>query len=320
MNTLQVNERVASEEADGEFELELLGLKKVKTTEPGRLETDNPDLDHSDSQVDESVAALEFDGATVEEGEEAILGEAGEYIAPAHGPAPHKEQSHEVTKVQINVPFEFYGEGPYMLLVQHKVTKKIKQVVLFSYHSQHFFDPSVPMRNQVYHDPIWNASYSMAEVSIEDIEEATVFTQQAEVIRGTAGKSAIKRQATQFHLGLGLRRDGCASGVMLPEAVVGRAFMKTTNLNNWLETLKSFRGSWVGGIMKSWSLKSTATRLTLAWRSSAECDSMYTTLVENLHRGPGNIYIYNIVMAYEEGVLQDVPKLHLPNQLLPSSR
>ncbi|OIW32251.1 hypothetical protein CONLIGDRAFT_641985 [Coniochaeta ligniaria NRRL 30616] len=61
---------------------------------------------------------------------------------------------------------QLYGKEPHLLAIRNKATKGIKQLIFFTYHSQYFTCPGVPLRRAEYADHIWNAVCEFAGVEI----------------------------------------------------------------------------------------------------------------------------------------------------------
>ncbi|RKK86638.1 hypothetical protein BFJ69_g862 [Fusarium oxysporum] len=212
----------------------------------------------------------------------------------------------EAVKVTLDIPMKMFGEAPYMLAIRSRLTSEIMQLILFSFHSQHFFNPGIKIHIRAFHDLLWNAACDMANVKIDT---STHFIQLAESVRRTAEKSSMKWVATQMHLAFGLRHHEKETGIILPEALVRRTFMKTLSQDFYAEKFVSFNGSWVGGICKAFSMKGAETWRSIEWRNSSAFDPIYMTHIKNfLERNEENRLKGQVTMATEEWRVSDAAK------------
>lgn len=140
----------------------------------------------------------------------------------------------------------------------------------------------VGMHFRAYHDLLWNAACEMTGI---EVQTSNYFIHQAEIVRRSARKSAVKRKATQMHLSFGLRSHEKKTCIFLSEALVRRTFKKTLRNQYYADKLVPFNGSWVGGICKIFSQNGAEARQSPEWRQSPSFNQMYGTYQQNFADG-----------------------------------
>lgn len=131
------------------------------------------------------------------------------------------EKQVELHTLTSGVPF--YSQPFKFAVVKHKATKKVLQVVWFSYHLQHFFYNYRESPSRYFHDFLWNGICELAHVPIKD---AFCFSRSS----SSAGSAALSKT----------RKHG-----VLATALLMRMFEKGTGSNYSEKEIRHIFRGWI---------------------------------------------------------------------------
>ncbi|RYP38033.1 hypothetical protein DL768_010825 [Monosporascus sp. mg162] len=179
---------------------------------------------------------------------------------------------YETVWVPINLnTVALYAEEPKILIVRHKDTGAIRQMVFSSFHSQTFYY-SAPIPNLVaYHDLLWNAVLEFAGLYIRSQNSFTTLVRALEKKPHYRGGGMIK---TAIYL----RSKELQEKMVFPERVVREIFKKAFETED-VPPLGRSR-SHVKRILDVWTRKGRMTQAASGWRNFPSMRTHYDIMAK----------------------------------------
>ncbi|RYP07020.1 hypothetical protein DL764_002779 [Monosporascus ibericus] len=164
-----------------------------------------------------------------------------------------------------------YAEEPQILIVRHKDTGAIRQMVFSSFHSQTFYY-AAPIPNLVaYHDLLWNAVLEFAGLYIKSENSFTTLVRAVEKKNHYRGYGMIKTAVY-------LRGKELQEKMVFPERVVREIFKKVFETED-VPPLGRSR-SHVKRILDVWTNKGRMTQAASGWRNFPSMRTYYNTMAK----------------------------------------
>ncbi|RYO97780.1 hypothetical protein DL766_000739 [Monosporascus sp. MC13-8B] len=154
--------------------------------------------------------------------------------------------NHEVVPVPLNLnTVSMFGKNPEIVVVRHRITQAIRQVVFMSYHGQAFYYGGDNQAVVAYQDLLWNAALQFADLAIKAEDSFSVLA------RGVMANRSKGRRNRTVVLAVFLRTQELKKEFTYPESIV-RWILCTSFESDDLPPLNK-TGSHVNRVMRMWA-------------------------------------------------------------------
>lgn len=152
---------------------------------------------------------------------------------------------HEAVRVPLNLStVTIFRNSPEIVIIRHRITRDIRQVVFISYHGQQFYYGDDNTAVVAYHDLLWNAILQFAGLAIKAEDSFSALA------RGRAANQARGRRNRTVSMAVFLRSQEIKKNFTYPENIVKRVFRMSFELYD-IPPLNQ-TGSHVARLMSLW--------------------------------------------------------------------